>query len=177
MDTPGNERRQVLIGLARRNRVDYLVAQHALLRRVLHVHDRRLTGDGDRLLERADSQVGVDRRRKRSSQLDAFAVHRGESNQRKGDGVGARPEVLDPVLAGAIGHARTDLLDQRGTRRFDGHAGQHRARGIAHDARYGCLRIRQGGQTRNERGEEHSAHENPRSAHLEPPECRDLRVR
>ena len=34
----------------------------------LHVDDRRLAGDGDRLLERADAQVGVDRGRERARQ-------------------------------------------------------------------------------------------------------------
>ena len=42
------------------------LVEHALLRGALHVDDRRLAGDGDRLLERADAQVGVDRRGERT---------------------------------------------------------------------------------------------------------------
>ena len=39
---------------AGRNRVEHLLADHALLRGALHVHDRRLAGHRDRFLERAD---------------------------------------------------------------------------------------------------------------------------
>ena len=40
--------------------------------------------------------------------------------------VGAGSQILDGVLTGRVGHDRARLLDQRGTRRLDGDAGQHR---------------------------------------------------
>ena len=83
---------------------------------------------------RADPQLGVDRRGERSGQLDAFAPDGAEAGERERHRVGAGPQLLDPVLAGAVGDHRADLLDQRRARRFDRHAGQHRARRVADDA-------------------------------------------
>jgi hypothetical protein len=48
--------------------------EHALLRRALYVDDRTFTRDGDRLFERADAQVDVDRGDERTCQLDALAA-------------------------------------------------------------------------------------------------------
>ena len=48
--------------------------EHALLRGALHVDDRRLAGDRDRLLERADAHVGVDRGDEGAGQLDPVAL-------------------------------------------------------------------------------------------------------
>ena len=62
-----------------------LPVHHALARRALHVHDRRFTGDGDRLFERTDPHVGVHRRDERAGQLDAFALDGVEARQRERD--------------------------------------------------------------------------------------------
>ena len=51
-----------LNGVGGRHRVEHFARQHLRLRVALHVDDRRLAGDGDRLFHRADFQIGVDRR-------------------------------------------------------------------------------------------------------------------
>ena len=88
---PGLGRRQardqhhhVDVAAAGRDRLDHLLIEHALLRRALNVDDRAVTGDGDRLLERTDAQVDVDRGDEGARQLDSFAPHRRESAQREG---------------------------------------------------------------------------------------------
>ena len=50
----------VLIGACRRNRADGIAVGDQLLPRILHVDDRRLAGNGDRLRECADPEIGVD---------------------------------------------------------------------------------------------------------------------
>ena len=64
--------------------------------RALHVDDRRLAGDRDRLGDVADPQVGVHRGDERAGQLDAFAPDGVEPRQRERHRVGARPQVDDP---------------------------------------------------------------------------------
>ena len=64
----------VAITARRRQRPDELVAQHLLAARArLHVHHRRLAGDGDRLLHAADAHLGVDRRDAAAAHLDALS--------------------------------------------------------------------------------------------------------
>ena len=50
-------------------------------------------GDGDRLFDRADLQVRVDRRREVGRQLDVVALDDAEARQRERDGVGAGPQL------------------------------------------------------------------------------------
>ena len=66
-------------------------------------------------------------RRERAGQLDAFALDGAEAGQRERHGVGARPQIDDAVLAGAVGDGGADFLDQHRAGRFDGDAGQHGA--------------------------------------------------
>ena len=55
------------------NRRDDVVVEHRLTAHALHVDDRRFAGDRDRLLERADPEIGVHRGGERAGELDAFA--------------------------------------------------------------------------------------------------------
>ena len=128
-----------------RDGVDDLAVHDALARGALHVDGRCFAGHGDRFLEGADAHLGVDRGDERAGQLDPFAPDDGEARQREGDAVDARPEIDDPILAGPVGHDGADLLDQRGAGGFDGHAGQHGTRGIAHDTRDRRLAVHDGG--------------------------------
>ena len=59
---------------------------------------------------------------------------RAEAGQRERHGVGAGAQIDDAVLAGAVGDGRTRFLDERRARRFHGHARQHGAGRVLHDA-------------------------------------------
>ena len=61
-------------------------------------------------------------------------LHDAEAREREGDGVDAGPQRGDLVLARVVGDRRSHFFDQRGARRFDRHAGQHRARRVLDDA-------------------------------------------
>jgi hypothetical protein len=61
------------------SRQEDLSIHDALSRRALDVDDRRLSADGDGFGDRADPQVGIDRRDECSGELDAFALDRGEA--------------------------------------------------------------------------------------------------
>ena len=67
---------------ARRDGVDGLLVEHVLSRCVLHVHDRRLAGHGDRFLNGPDPHFGVDGGGERPGQLDAVAPDGVEARQR-----------------------------------------------------------------------------------------------
>ena len=123
-----------VVAAHRRDRLEDVVAQHRLAPGALHVDDRALAGDGDRLLERADAHLGVDRRGERSGQLDAFAPEGAEPGQREVDGVGSGPEILDAVLAGAVADRGADFLDEGRTARFNGDARENRARRVSDGA-------------------------------------------
>ena len=69
-----------------------MIVLHA---RALDVDDRRLAGDRDRLFERADAQVGVDRGDEVAAQLDALAFDGAETGQRKRHRIGAGPKIDD----------------------------------------------------------------------------------
>jgi hypothetical protein len=59
--------------------------RHALLLDALHVDERCLTADRDRLFDGSDAKFRADRRRHRSLQDDPFAFGRGESGERERD--------------------------------------------------------------------------------------------
>ena len=90
-----NQRCQVLVAAAGRNRIDDLVTEHALLCRVLHVHDGRLTAHHHGFRNLPDTHVDADRRGERPLQLDAVAPDRRETAQREGDGIRAGPQILE----------------------------------------------------------------------------------
>ena len=79
------------------------------------IDGRRLSRHRDRLFERADGKIGVDRRGELGAQLEPFPLRCGESRQREGDGVGAGPQIDDPVAALVVGDRRPDSFDERGT--------------------------------------------------------------
>ena len=140
-----------------RHRLQQVEIERPLLFRRLHVHDRALARNGDGFLEPADLELGVQRRDEIGRQDEPFALHGSESGERERDGVGARPQVDDAVLAGAVGDRRPGFLDQRRAGRFDGDAGKHRAGDILHVARKRRLGVRRSGQQQND------SRKNPRS--------------
>ena len=85
-------------------------------------------------------------------QLDARRRDSGESLQRKGDGIRARPQIDDLILAIGIGHDRPRPLDERRARGLDRDAWQHRSGRVSHGARE-RLRAGDGGNGEAERRE------------------------
>ena len=75
----------------------------------------------------------------RTGQLDAVTLDGDEAGQRERQGVGARPQIDDAVLARAIGDRGPDLLDQGRARCFNGDAGQHGAGRVSNGSREGRL--------------------------------------
>src|SRR5437870_3903336 len=92
-----------------------ILADRGLHFRALDVDDWRLAGDGDGFLERADSQIGVDRRDERAAQLDAFALHRTEAGQRERHGIDARTEIDDSILTCVVADDRANFFNQHRT--------------------------------------------------------------
>ena len=133
------------------NRVDEVARHDLLSRRVLDVDHRRLARHRHRLLERADPEVGVDRHGGVGGNDDAVALERAEPGQREGDLVGARPQIDDGVPAVAVGHHAARLLDENGTGRFHGDAGQDRSRRVLHEPGDCALRRGDRGQEREQR--------------------------
>ena len=126
--------------------VEHLAVEHLGLADRLHVDHRRLTGDGHRLFESADREHGVDRGRESCGQHLLLDQHRRESRQREGDVVGPGAQVDQQVASRAVGEPDAAPLDERGTRRLDGDAGQDAARVVGHHPGElaGGLRVRQG---------------------------------
>ena len=89
--------------------------------------------------ERADFQIGVDRRDERAGQLDAFALHRAETGQRERDGIGAGPQIDDSILAGVVADDGANFFDERGAGGFHRDAGHHGARRVLDDPGDGPL--------------------------------------
>ena len=81
------------------------------------------TGDSpdhrDRLGQRTDAEVRVDRGHEGPFERDAITLESVEAAQRERDRVHAWTEIDDAVLTGAVSDDRSGLLDQRRTRRFD----------------------------------------------------------
>ena len=143
---PGHERLDAGGASRRRDRRQDVLVDDGLHARALHVDDRRLAGDGDRLFEAADAQVGVDRGDEVAAQLDALALDGAEAGQRERHRVGARTKIDDAILAGVVADDRARLLDQDRAGGFDRHAWQHGAGRIADDAGDGGLRERSRGK-------------------------------
>ena len=68
------------------------------------------------------------------------------------EGVGARPQIDDAILAGAVRDDRASAFDERRTSGFDRDTWEHRARRVFHDPGKGTLRKRR-------RGSRESAHQ------------------
>ncbi len=150
----GNECGQHREATASGQGVERLALELRLIARAADVHERRLAGDGERFLDRADGHVGVHGGDELAAQLDAFAPDGGEAGQREGDGVRSRTQVDDAVQPLAVRHRRARTRDQRGAAGLDGHTGQHRARGVLDDARDAALRPRGGRQQEHTHGHE-----------------------
>ena len=131
-------------------RVGHLLIEHALLCGVLDIDDRRLTANGHGFLDGPDAQFGVDGCGERACELDPLATDRTEAAEGEYDAIEPWTEVFDAVLSAAVGHRRADLLDEHRAGRLNGHAGQHRARRVAHDAGYRGLCEHDGGKHDNE---------------------------
>ena len=144
-----HQRREAEIGAPGRNGVDDVLPQRLLRLRALHVDERSLSGDGDRLGHCPDLQIGVDRCHECTGQLDAFTPDRAESGQREGDRVRPGVERDNAVLTGSIGDGGSALLDQRRARGLDRDAWQHGAGAVTHDA--GDRRLREYGVRRKTR--------------------------
>ena len=156
-------------GVARargRDRRQHLGRQGLLPLRALHVDHRRLAGDRDRLFHRADLQIGADRGDDPALELQPFLLDGAEAGQRERDAIQPGPQADDPVLAGAVGHDRSHLLNQFRAGGFDRHPRQDPARRVLHDAgdrRRGLL----GRRHRREQGEcgDGRQHYQPAHAH------------
>ena len=134
-----------------RERPDDICVQDLLTRRALHVDDRGLAGDRDRLSDGSHLQVRVDRDDSGATHFDARAPHRAESGERERDRVGAWRQLGQLVLAGRIGDGRARLLDQRGAGCLDGGTREHTAGCVLDNARQRRLSESRGGQHRQRR--------------------------
>ncbi len=100
----------------------------------MHVHDRSLAGNRDGLLHATDAQIGADRDDLRAADFHAFAPNGRETGQRECHRVDARHEILETILAGAVGDRGPDFFKQGRAGRFNSHAGQYGARRVANGA-------------------------------------------
>ena len=160
---PRHQRGVVPEAAAGRNRLLGLAGQRLDPRHPLHVHDRGLAADGDRLLERADRQRRVDRQREVAGQGQAVADLGREPHQRERDDVVSRLQVDDGVTARAVGDPEARSLDQHRARRLDRHARQDPAGVVRHLPGDAALRQRRRRQRHRERGDpdapEHLSHD------------------
>src|SRR5262245_29061244 len=104
------------------NRGDDVFGDDLLRPRALHVDNRRLTADRDRLLECTNSQVGIDGRDEVARQFDSFALDDAEPLQLEGHAVDTWPEIDDAVLPCRIGHDRPRFFNQGRTGSFNPYA-------------------------------------------------------
>ena len=131
-----------------RKRVDGVALQHLGSGRALHVDHGSFTRDRDRLFERADRHLAVDRQREVRLELEAFLDEGREAGQRHRDGVVAGPQIDDGVPARAVGDREAAPFDQRRAGSLHGDARQDAPRVVAHLARDGALGARGCGQQR-----------------------------
>ena len=122
------------VALGGRELIDGVAGQPRGSRHGLHVDKGTLAGDDYRLLDRADSHLGVDGDGEACRQVDAFPLISAEPHQNEGDRVGAGSQVDDPVLALLVADHRAGLFDEDRAGGLDRYAGQHRAGGVPHDA-------------------------------------------
>ena len=124
-----------------RQRVDDVAGDDLRSRRLLHVDLRCLTGDGNRLFERADFHVGVDRDDDFRRHLDGLARDSAEAGERKGQLVGAGAQRVDAIASLVVGDRRANFFDDRGARGFDRDARKHSARFVPYLADDLCLGV------------------------------------
>ena len=128
-----------------RQHVDALGRHDRLLPRRLDVDQRHDTLHRHRLLDAADGHRGVDVGHERALQHDdPLADHDAEARQGEGHRVGARRQVGDLVVPGAVREDRAHLLDESRAARLDGHAGQDAAHVVDDGARDAGLTLGEG---------------------------------
>ena len=137
---PGEHHRDHVQAARARQRLQRFLRQLHLLPRASNIDHRSLAGHRNRLFELAHRQVGVHRRREFRRQHDAIPAKRVEAGQCERDGVGARPQIHDPVHAALVTDDAADLFDENGTGGFDGHTWQDSARRVPHYPRNTALR-------------------------------------
>jgi len=93
---PDRQDADALKVLERRQRIQFLLLEHVLLREVLHVDDGTRARYGHRFLDRSHFELGVHRRREPGRQLETFPPDGCEARQGEHDRVGAGPEIHDP---------------------------------------------------------------------------------
>ena len=121
-DDARHEDAQTLEAASRRQGIDHRTRERLALLGALGVDERALAGNRDGLFESADSQISVDGGGETTGQFDTFALHRAESDQREGDGIGARSQIDDAVTAIGVRDDRADFLDQGRTGCLDRYA-------------------------------------------------------
>ena len=115
------------------NGIERLAREHLRLRRTLHVDDRRGAGDGQRLFEAADLQLGVHGHGEVGGQLESLALHRREALQREGEDVGAGTQIHQAVASGLVGDDGARFFNQSGAGGFDCHTRQDSSGRVSDD--------------------------------------------
>ena len=106
----------------------------------------------------ADAQFDVDGDHAGAGQRQSLAHDSREPGKRVADGVRARRQVRDPILARRVGDGAADFLDQRRTAGLDRHAWQHQARGIADHACQGRLSLSVAGEGEDPQEKQRTRH-------------------
>ena len=127
------------------------------------VDQRRLARHRNRFFERADRQLGVDRRGEFRAQFDAGAPEGVEAGQREGDGIRTWPQIDDPIRTLTVGHDDAHFFNQRGTGGLDRHARQHSPGGITRHS--GKARLRPGGGRPQRERARNNQKRSPQSSH------------
>ena len=155
---------------AGRDGIQHVPRHDFLLHDVLHVDRRRLSRHGDGLGQRPDAHLDAHVCRKRRGQFDPFPLHRAEARKGERHRIHARPQVDDLVLTRAVGDGRANFLDQGRTRRFNGHAGDHGAAAVLHDAGNGAVALsRRHRRTDDDQADDQHASAQDQSVHYTPP--------
>jgi hypothetical protein len=129
-----NHARERRVVTRRGERLYGVVVQDRLAGRRLDVDRGGFTGDGDRFLERADAQVGINGRRCRAGDGDAVPLDRVEPREGERHAISSGPQIDDLKTPVAVSDCRANLLDENRARCFNGDAGQNRARRVLNHA-------------------------------------------
>jgi hypothetical protein len=136
---------------ARRELIDDIVIEDALLGCAPGIDDRRFARHDNCLFDGPDFKQGVHRRGKLTFELDAVTLDGVEAGSCEGDRINARTQVDDAVLARAVGQRRSGAFDQGVARRNNRDARQNGTGDVLHRAgnrRLGEHQIRECEQTR-----------------------------
>ena len=95
------------------NRLVEVLVDVGLRHRAARVDDGRFATDGDRFLQRADTQLDIEPRRPRNLHDDAFAAQRRKAAQLVGDRVGPGRQRRELIRAGFASNHRLRSGDER----------------------------------------------------------------